>query len=272
MLTREQDWQKEEEVEEKEKTRITDPDEISHYYEELEKYTERMNCEAFDCKVIYAYTNEVQYKRNRTLKSEVLHLICRIEDTNYYFEVSIFGRTKVFDDDKKEWGAWGKNGNALNDVMEIIAHQKPDYLENYHLSLDFDERDIYPHICGTHLKVLGTVVELKISAKGKLYDKTTYAVFDPQGFSGWELKMGIKDRLDYRKAFANFKELYLNFCEEQGIPPREFGVKKPVETPKEEVKEPVKEVVQEESQRMVNSMNAFTGMTEPDFTDDDLPF
>lgn len=270
MLTREQNWQKEEE--QYETARISDPEEISKYYEELEKYTERMNCEAFDCKVIYAFTNELQYKRKSTvLRSEVLHLICRIDDTNYWFEVSIFGRTKAFSEEKKEWGEWGKNGNALNDVMEIIAHQKPNYLENYHVSFDFDERDIYPHICGTHLKVLGTVVELKTSAKGKLYDKTTYAVFDPQGFSGWELKMGIKDRLDYRKAFANFKELYLNFCEEQGIPPREFGVKKPVETPKEEVKEPVKEVVQEEPQRMVNSMNAFTGMTE-EAIDDDLPF
>lgn len=258
MLVREQSWQRDEE--QSTGNRIKDPDEIYDYYKSLNRYMERLKCETFNCKIVYAYQDEITYSRKtKRLKSEVLHLICLIEGTDMYHDISIFGRTKVFNDRNTEWGEWGKNGNALNDVMEIIAHQKQNYLEHYTFSNDYGDKEVYPHICGTRVKVLGTVKEMRTSAKGKLYEVNDYAIFDPNGYSGWEIKMGIKDHFDYQKKFNDFTAMYQNFCEDNGIAPQQQQVQ-----PQQQE--------QAVSNPMIDSMQAFQSSSNSNSVDDDLPF
>lgn len=257
-LVREQNWNRDDQ---QFAPRIKDDAEITDWYKD--KYTKllgRFKGDVFDCVIRSAYMVEVEYKKNgKEFCAEVMHLICFVRNSMNYLDVSVIARTKKKDKDTGAWGEWSNNSNAINDLMEIVCRQKTDYLESYSYSTDYEDRESYPHFCGTQVKIIAVCAEQKVSSKGKYYDKNQFKVFAPDFHSGWELKMGQKDCLDYQTTINEFGEIYNDFCQENNLP---FDY-----IHQSQNNNPAPAPTQQTTQ-----VNSFTGQQQSDNLDDDLPF
>ena len=219
MISREMNWVRTSEG--TDSGEIKDADMDSKYFEHYQQFTDHLPCKEFKAVVKYAYTKMIEYtnkKNHKQTQAETLHLIC-VADGNY-FDVTIFCKFRNANE-QGEFTTWGQNTNDLNDWLEIACRQKENILECYSFESYDGEHIVYPHMCGVEVSLIGASRDTRVSNKGKPYDSYTFAVFDSHRHSGWELKNNTKEILDYPAKLEQLSEVWLKFCEDNGIEAQE---------------------------------------------------
>lgn len=192
---------------------ITDSAQEADYYNKYEAFTDELTGQHFFGKVIYAYTTISSFKNKNSgkkMQSEVLHLIILIKNSRSYIQVDIWGSKRSFDDDTNAWGEWGDNPVKLQDFLYLARRFKGvdvDIEESYNYSTQYEDRTVYPHLCGVELSILGAKVGER-EYKGKFYTTNEFALFNADGHSAQELQLKIKDLDDIHAKLKELKQKY----------------------------------------------------------------
>ena len=195
--------------------KIEDADMEADYYNKYSPFGGVWKGQHFFGKVIYAYTTISSFKNKSTgkpMQCEVLHLIILIKNSPEYVQVDIWGSKRSFDEDAQVWSEWGTNPVRLQDFLYLAKRFKQgvDIEENYQYSTPYEDRTVYPHLCGVELSVLaGKVGEREY--KGKFYDTNEFILFDVSGHSAQELQLKIKELDDIHRDLKELKDKYAEF-------------------------------------------------------------
>lgn len=192
---------------------IKDDAQEADYYNKYEAFADELTGQHFFAKTIYVYTTISSFKNKNSgkqMQSEVLHLIVLIKDTNKYVQIDIWGSKRTYDDDAKMWGDWGDNPVKLQDFLYLARRAKGldvDIEEHYEYSTPYEDRTVYPHLCGVQLSILGAKVGER-EYKGKFYTTNEYAIFSADGHSAQELQLKIKELDDIHNKLKELKDKY----------------------------------------------------------------
>lgn len=255
-------WTRETE-ETKNTQQIEDPDCHIKYYEEFEQYSGEFKGQYFKSKVLYAYVTyqTITTKTDKKILCEVLHLMCQLGDSNEYVEIRIWGRRRNFDDATQTWSEFSQNPNKLQDFLYLASLQKKNISDHYDFSTSYEDREVYPHICGTRLIVVAVTKEQKTSSKGRIYNNNLFTIFNHDFRSALEIQEKNDSKADIKLVMNEYKGIYRDYIGEDA----EL-------TPMQEVKKQLEvaetEVVKVDADDFANAKP----QENKPLTDDDLPF
>ena len=250
---------------------IEDNDRVADYYEKMSEYTDEFTGQYFTGKVVDAYVTYVSFtdkKTTRTKCSEVLNLIIQMGNDPVYVTVKIWGRSKTLDAVTNQWGEFGKNPVALQDFLYIAQMQKGDISAHFDVSTPYEDREVYPHICGTKVVVVAVTTEQGTSTKGRLYNKNQFSIFNYDFHSALEIMQKVEDKNDIKLVLNEYKQKYKEYkgiTEDATEPPAmPKNVTRNVQKPSEEIMQALSKDAEEK--QPVDDFDL------PSVDDFDLPF
>lgn len=191
--------------------RIEDKNMISDYRNSMHEFEGTFDGKPFKAKVIYAYTKLVEFKtkKGKARQCEVLHLVLTPDNT-MYFQYDMWGNSRTYNDVSNSWSEWSDNSAEMQDFLYICGTQKgKEFLQHYHTSTDYEEREVYPHLCGVEVYVVAAKTGER-EKDGKFYDKNTVVLFNSDGRSAVEMQ-NKSDAFEIKKVSADLINAHNEF-------------------------------------------------------------
>ena len=225
--------------------RVTDVAEVSNYYEKYQEYEGEYKGQFHNVTVIYAYST---YKRfadknnaDSMIESETINLICLRDEDQTYIPVTLWGARRQCI--AGVWSEWGNNPVAIQDFLYIAGQQKgvEEIEKCYSYATSWEQREVYPHICGTKLKICVAKIGERAGKNNAFYPVLKYAIFNEDGRSALEMQMNDESMFNARETYKEFTKLYKEFVGEE-VAEAEVVKDKPKPAPKKKVTKEVEPI------------------------------